>query len=115
MNANPKQQRSSGVTPTDPDPLETAKISTGRRSTLSADTVVDIGALSHQGLIRDNNEDSFLVTKLERRLSTLLSNLPTNQVLQEYAEVAYGMIVADGMGGAAAGEVASRTAIAALI
>jgi len=76
--------------------------------------VVDIAALSHQGLVRSNNEDSFLALTLERRIRTLITNLP-DPIFQDYAEVAYGMIVADGMGGAAAGEVASRTAISVLI
>src|SRR5262249_42728251 len=75
----------------------------------------DIAAVSHQGLVRTNNEDSFLVTTLERRMSTLLTNLPASQISQTYREVAYGMIVADGMGGHAAGEVASRTAISNLV
>jgi len=95
---------------------ETKRFSTARRpGTVSANVVVDIAALSHQGLVRPNNEDSFLVTMLERRMRTLLTNLPPSQISQNYSEVAYGMIIADGMGGAAAGEVASRTAIAALV
>src|SRR5215831_19821268 len=95
---------------------ETKRFATVRRpETTSANVVVDIAALSHQGLVRPNNEDSFLVTTLERRMRTLLTNLPPSQISQNYAEVAYGMIIADGMGGAAAGEVASRTAIAALV
>jgi serine/threonine protein phosphatase PrpC len=77
--------------------------------------MVEIAALSHRGLVRPNNEDSFLVNKIERRMKTLVTNLPPDHISDEYCEVAYGFIVADGMGGAAAGEVASRTAIATLI
>jgi len=86
-----------------------------RSATTSSSVVVDIGARSHRGLVRTNNEDSFLVNTLERRMTTLRTNLPPSQIPENYFEIVYGMIVADGMGGAAAGEVASRTAIAALV
>jgi protein phosphatase len=81
----------------------------------SSSVVVDIAARSHTGLVRTNNEDSFLVTTLERRLTTLRTNLPPSEIAENYVEIAYSMIVADGMGGAAAGEVASQTAIAELV
>jgi len=92
-------------------PMPNRRLST----TTSANVVVDIGARSHRGLVRANNEDSFLVNTLERRMTTLRTNLPPSQVPDNYFEIVFGMIVADGMGGAAAGEVASSTAIAALV
>ena len=48
-------------------------------------------------------------------METLLTNLPEGTVPARHADSAYGMLVADGMGGAAAGEVASRTAIRTLV
>lgn len=81
----------------------------------SSHVQVDLGALSHRGKVRPNNEDSFLVTRFERALDTLLTNLPAGYVPERYAETGYGMLVADGMGGAAAGEVASRAAIKSLV
>lgn len=83
--------------------------------TSSSLTQVDLGGCSHVGYVRSNNEDSFLVTRLERSLQTLLTNLPAGYVAERQAEVAYGLLVADGMGGAAAGEVASREAISTLV
>jgi len=107
--------RPDDITLANSESKETKRFSTARRAgTTSANAVVDIAALSHQGLVRSNNEDSFLALTLERRIRTLITNLP-DPIFQDYAEVAYGMIVADGMGGAAAGEVASRTAISVLI
>lgn len=76
---------------------------------------VDLGACSHQGKVRTNNEDSFLVSRLERSLQTLLTNLPADHLPDKTTEIGYAMLVADGMGGAAGGEVASRTAISMLV
>lgn len=76
---------------------------------------VDLGACSHPGKVSTNNEDCFLVTRIERSLSTLLTNLPAGHVPDQHSEVGYGMLVADGMGGASAGEVASQTAVSTLV
>jgi len=81
----------------------------------SAWVEVDLAALTHPGRIRDNNEDHFYVARIDRSLQTLDTNLPEGDVPRHYSETAYGLLVADGVGGAAAGEVASRTAVHALI
>jgi len=81
----------------------------------SAAVQVDLAARSHAGRVRPNNEDHFLVVRFDRALQTLLTNLPEGLVPPRAEEVGYGMVVADGMGGMAAGEVASRSAIRTLI
>src|SRR5262245_12655583 len=78
----------------------------------STSVQVDLAALSHPGKVRPNNEDNFLVVRFGRFLQTLLTSLPDGQVPRQFGETGYGMLVADGMGGMAAGEVASREAIA---
>jgi protein phosphatase len=82
---------------------------------ISAKVQVDLGALSHQGKVRENNEDHFLVSRVERSLETVVTNLPKGLVPQRFAEVGYGMLVADGMGGHHAGEIASRLAISTFV
>ena len=72
---------------------------------------VEFGAVSHTGKVRPQNEDHFLVSKLSRKQEILLTNVPDDQFPEHVGDDGYSMIVADGMGGMAAGEVASRMAI----
>jgi protein phosphatase len=81
----------------------------------SAQMEVDLAALSDQGLVRRSNEDHYLVARFSRGLQTLMTNLPPDHLPGHADEVAYGLLVADGIGGAAGGEVASRMAIATLL
>jgi protein phosphatase len=76
---------------------------------------VDLAALSHPGKVRRNNEDHFMAARFDRTMRTLATNLPEGEVPPLYSETVYAMLVADGVGGAAAGEIASRTAIHAIV
>lgn len=84
-------------------------------SSTSSLVEVDLAAESHTGKVRSNNEDHYLVARADRTLRPLLTNLPKGNVPEQSTETVYGMVVADGMGGHAAGEVASRMAISALV
>jgi protein phosphatase len=75
---------------------------------------VTLGGLSHPGTVRPNNEDHFLVASFGRWLGAMMTNLPDDFVPRPHEECGYAMLVADGMGGMAAGEVASRSAIGSL-
>ena len=72
--------------------------------------LVEFGALSHRGLVRDDNEDHYLVVRRRRERDVLLSNLPLEQ-LKGPDQQAYALAVADGLGGHAFGEVASLLAL----
>jgi|SRR5688572_7800397 len=76
---------------------------------------VELGSGTHQGHVRENNEDSYLVMRFGRSLERLSTSLDENLLEQNYSLTGYGMLVADGMGGMAAGEVASSIAVAKLI
>ena len=76
---------------------------------------IDVAALSDRGKVRERNEDHFYVARGGRRATTLVTNVPAADIPSEFEETAYLLVVADGMGGHAGGEVASRRAIATLI
>lgn len=71
---------------------------------------IRFGALSDRGHRRKKNEDHFAVVKRQRTREVLLTNLPEH-VLPHSADESYAMVVADGMGGAAFGELASMLAL----
>lgn len=76
---------------------------------------VDLGAATHQGHVRENNEDSYLVMKFGRSVENMMTNLDEDLLAPAYVMNGYGILVADGMGGMAGGEVASRLALSKLV
>jgi protein phosphatase len=81
----------------------------------SSQVRVDVGALSHPGKVRPNNEDFYLVVRTGRAFQLLLTNLPPGQVPEHHEEKGFGMLVADGMGGMSGGEVAGRLAVTTVV
>jgi serine/threonine protein phosphatase PrpC len=91
------------------------KVARRSASAASAQVAVDLGALTHQGKVRLRNEDHYLAARFGRSLETVLTNIPEEHVPPAHTEVGYGMVIADGMGGVAGGEIASRSAIQDLV
>jgi PPM family protein phosphatase len=102
---------SSGIT----DPAVPARSDARAQVGASSLVEVDVAALSDPGRIRPRNEDHYFVGQFRREMRTIATNVPEREVPREYEETVYAMLVADGVGGSAAGEVASRTAVHALV
>jgi serine/threonine protein phosphatase PrpC len=83
--------------------------SAGRHGSASAE--VDTAGLSHRGLVRENNEDHFLITRFGRFLEALATNIPPEELPPHHELTGHALLVADGLGGHAAGEAASKSAI----
>jgi protein phosphatase len=69
-------------------------------------------ARSHRGLVRERNEDHYVVVRRSRRRDVLLTSLPAWS-LQDAPLEAYTLVLADGMGGLEHGELASRMVLEA--
>lgn len=76
---------------------------------------VDLAAVSETGKVRAENEDHYLVARGGRHIETLLTNIPDGEIPDRFDETGYILVVADGMGGAVGGAMASRMAIVTLI
>ena len=78
---------------------------------------VDLFGMTDRGYVRTQNEDHFLIVRAGRAIETVLTNLTPNETMpgELFEETGYGMVVADGVGGEAGGDVASRQAIYTLL
>ena len=72
--------------------------------------LIDFAAITHQGRVRKNNEDAYMVNAMDGQEPLV------NQLQRIHGVCQKGLLaaVADGMGGAAAGEIASREGLAAV-
>jgi protein phosphatase len=76
---------------------------------------VRLYAMTHPGRVRPNNEDNFIVCSFHKEIDVHFTSLPDTSRLVEGGEpLGFLAAVADGVGGAAAGEVASRESLETL-
>ena len=73
---------------------------------------IDVHGLTHPGKVRRDNQDHYLLCSLRRHLVVRSSSIPDAETtLSESERLASLAMVADGVGGAARGETASRVAL----
>jgi serine/threonine protein phosphatase PrpC len=79
------------------------------------DEDLDFFGLTHQGLVRKDNQDHFLVTTLHKSMRVISTSLPNPELLEIPSQRLASMgLVCDGVGGHSAGEEASRSAVEAI-
>jgi protein phosphatase len=71
---------------------------------------VTVGGATHRGLVREENQDHFLIARRLRRSKVLLTSLPPGDLPFDSDE-SYLLLVADGVGGGTFGEAASRLVV----
>lgn len=78
------------------------------------DDEIDAFGLTHQGLVREINQDNFLIAGMRKQMQVVLTSLPNPDKLTGNERLALFAMVADGVGGGPRGEVASRFAAEAI-
>ncbi len=81
---------------------------------LASRVSVDVAGLTHVGRERRRNEDQFLIARLERNLFVEATSVEGAAGLLPGSTEGTLMLVADGMGGAVGGDVASAVAVRAI-
>jgi len=80
-----------------------------------SDEEIDVFGMTHQGLVRKNNQDHFLLGSLRKQMQVLQTSLPLSADVGPPDErVAFLAMVADGVGGGPRGEAASQLALSAI-
>lgn len=76
----------------------------------------DFHGVSHQGMVRTENQDCFLIASLHKAMQVHQTSLP-EEALGELMSPSRGFVflVADGVGGVPGGKDASRTALSAIM
>lgn len=76
---------------------------------------IDVHGVTHPGKVRQDNQDHFVLCSLRKQLVLRFSSIPDAAGLMAESErLASLIMVADGVGGAARGETASRLALQAV-
>jgi protein phosphatase len=76
---------------------------------------IDVHGVTHPGKVRQDNQDHFVLCSLRKQLVLRLSSIPdARSIMGESERVASLAMVADGVGGAAQGETASRMTLQAV-
>ncbi len=77
----------------------------------SVDLIVEAGGATDAGRQRKRNEDQFLIARLETGFTVEASSVPVDSLGVQKKPLGTLLVVSDGMGGRAAGDVASALAV----
>jgi serine/threonine protein phosphatase PrpC len=77
------------------------------------DDEIDVYGLTHQGLVRETNEDHYLLASIHKRIRVLSTSVTLEHLSAHEDRLAFIAMVADGVGGLDRGEEASATALEA--
>lgn len=89
---------------TDPSPVDPMRKPRGDE--------IDMYGLTHAGVVREENQDHFLLCELRKHVEVHLTSLPESELSwAEDERMAFIAMVADGVGGGQAGEEASRRVV----
>jgi protein phosphatase len=82
-----------------------------------AGVALDAFGLTDRGLVRDGNEDHFLIARVNRSIDVRQTSLPSAAVNHEFGNTTGGYLlaVADGVGGGPEGEQASERTLSAML
>src|ERR1041385_363382 len=81
-----------------------------------AAAAVDAFGLTDRGLVRDGNEDHFLIASVRKSIEVRQTSLPPEATAHEFQAIGgYMLAVADGVGGGPEGDVASERALSAML
>jgi serine/threonine protein phosphatase PrpC len=80
------------------------------------DDEIDVYGVTHPGKVRTENQDHFLICSLRKQVDIRMTSLPdAEKLVADPERLAFVAMVADGVGGGAKGEEASRIALEAVI
>jgi protein phosphatase len=80
------------------------------------DVAVDAFGITDRGLVREGNEDHFLIARVSKAIEIRQTSMPTDRVDQELGgAVGHVLAVADGVGGGPEGELASERTLATVL
>ena len=80
------------------------------------DVAVDAFGITDRGLVREGNEDHFLIARVSKAIEVRQTSMPAERVDQELGgAVGHVLAVADGVGGGPEGELASERTLATVL
>jgi protein phosphatase len=98
------------------DEMESIELTDGIAVESFESSYVNIGGVTHRGAVRPRNEDQFAIIRRSRRSELLACSLEEEDLVADREEQeAYMLVVADGLGGQVSGQIASATAVRAVL